>query len=139
MFNIVEVQSVKLQPNGWLLNGSVSVPDVPGNSDREAILKWIAAGNTPEPADGPTQEQLVQQAKMVVYNLLDQTAHQYDYRNFAEVAQFVNSNIWKAEADSLLAWQDAVWAKAYDLLKSPIVSIDDFVAQLPKYVSLSNS
>jgi hypothetical protein len=139
MFNIVEVQSVKLQPNGWLLNGSVSVPDAPGNSDREAILKWIAAGNAPEPADGPTQEQLIQQAKMVVYNLLDQTAHQYDYRNFAEVAQFVNSNIWKAEADSLLAWQDAVWAKAYDLLKSPIVSIDDFVAQLPKYVSLSNS
>jgi uncharacterized protein YaeQ len=139
MFNIVEVQSVKLQPNGWLLNGSVSVPDAPGNSDREAILKWIAAGNVPEPADGPTQEQLIQQAKMAVYNLLDQTAHQYDYRNFAEVAQFINSNIWKAEADSLLAWQDTLWAKVYELLKSHIVNIDDFVAQLPKYVSLSNS
>jgi hypothetical protein len=87
----------------------------------------------------PTPEQLAQRAKTAVYALLDKTAQQYDYRNFAEVAQFVNSNVWKAEADGLLAWQDAVWTKAYELLKNPVTSIDDFLAQLPKYVPSSGS
>jgi hypothetical protein len=82
---------------------------------------------------------MISQAKSAVYTLLDQTAKQYDYRDFAEVAQFVNSNVWKAEADGLLAWQDAVWVKAYELLKSPVTNIDDFVEQLPMYISVSGS
>jgi hypothetical protein len=82
----------------------------------------------------PTNEQLTQRAKYSVYALLDQTAQQYDYCNFAEVAQFLDSGVWKAEAESLIAWQDVIWVKAYELLKAPITSVDDFVAQLPKYV-----
>lgn len=81
----------------------------------------------------PTQDELAQQTKSTVYQCLDTTAQQYDYRNFAEVAQFVNSGTWKAEADALMAWQDALWVRAYELLKAPITSVDDFVAQLPKY------
>jgi negative regulator of genetic competence, sporulation and motility len=91
------------------------------------------------PPEAPTQEQLNQQAKSAVYTLLDQTANIYDYKNFAEVVQFVNSATWKAEADGLLAWQDAVWTKAYELLKEPITNIDDFIAQLPKYVSSTST
>jgi hypothetical protein len=82
---------------------------------------------------------LANKAKSAVYTLLDQTAKQYDYRNFAEVAQFVLSGTWKAEAESLIAWQDEVWTKAYELLKEPITSIDDFVVQLPKYVPTGGS
>jgi hypothetical protein len=133
MLNTIEIISVKIQPSGWLLNGNMSVPDAPGNMEREAILNWIKEGNTPLPPDAPTSEQLAQQAKFAVYSLLDQTAQQYDYRDFAEVSQFVLSGTWKAEADSLLAWQDAVWIKAYELLKEPITTVDDFMAQLPKY------
>jgi hypothetical protein len=84
-------------------------------------------------------QQITQQAKSAVYALLDQTAQKYDYRNFAEVAQFVNSSEWKAEADGLLAWQDAVWTKAYELLKAPITSVDDFVSQLPKFTLVSTT
>jgi hypothetical protein len=91
------------------------------------------------PPDAPTQEQSAQQAKAAVYGLLDKTAQQYDYKDFSEVAQFINSSVWKAEADGLLAWQDSIWVKAYDLLKSPITSVSDFMAQLPKYVSPSGS
>jgi hypothetical protein len=135
MLNTIEITSVKIQQNGWLLNGNMSVPDAPGNSEREAILNWIAEGNTPLPPDAPTPEQLAEQAKAAVYILLDQTAQQYDYRNFAEVSQFLNSGTWKAEADGLLAWQDAVWIKAYELLKEPVTSVDAFLAQLPNYGS----
>jgi hypothetical protein len=65
MFNTIEITSVKIQSNGWLLNGNMSVPDAPGNKEREAILKWIAEGNTPEPQF--TDEELAanQKAKAV--------------------------------------------------------------------------
>jgi hypothetical protein len=82
-------------------------------------------------------EQLVDICKKRVYDLLDQVAKQYDYRNFAEIAQFINSADWRAEAEALLAWQDSVWVKAYELLKEPIISVDGFVAQLPKYTHIS--
>ena len=87
------------------------------------------------PLPEPTQDALAKQSKSAVYQLLDKTAKQYDYRNFSEVAQFVNSGVWKAEADGLLAWQDALWVRAYELLKEPITSVDDFVAQLPRFIS----
>ena len=51
------------------------------------------------------------------------------------MAQFVNSGVWKAEADALLAWQDALWVRAYELLKATITSVDDFVARLPKFLT----
>jgi hypothetical protein len=59
MLNTIEIISVKIQPPGWLLNGNIFVPDAPGNSERAAILAWIADGNTPEP-DVPSQRQLTQ-------------------------------------------------------------------------------
>jgi hypothetical protein len=87
----------------------------------------------------PTQEQLAQRAKTAVYALLDKTAQQYDYRNMSEVSQFANSVTWKAEAAGLLAWQDAIWVKAYELLKAPITSVEDFLSKLPKYVPYSST
>jgi hypothetical protein len=84
-------------------------------------------------------DQLVEVCKKKVYDLLDQTAQQYDYRNFAEVSQFVLSGVWNVEAESLIAWQDAVWVKVYELLKTPVTSIDDFVERLPKYVPPTKS
>jgi hypothetical protein len=99
---------------------------------RPALINGELVGLPPE---APTPEQLTKQSKSAVYALLDQTARQYDYKDFAEVAQFANSTTWKAEADNLLAWQDAVWLKAYELLKEPIESVEGFVAQLPKYAA----
>jgi hypothetical protein len=65
MFNTIEITSVKIQYNGWLLNGNMFVPDAAGNKERESILAWIAAGNTPEPEF--TEEELAanQKAKAV--------------------------------------------------------------------------
>ena len=49
----MEIQSVKIISIGWLVNGVFHVPDVEGNTDRQAVLDWIADGNAPDPADPP--------------------------------------------------------------------------------------
>ena len=45
------IQTVKLQENGYLVNGNMSVPEAEGNRHYQAILDWINEGNTPEGAD----------------------------------------------------------------------------------------
>ena len=44
-----EIQTVKIQGQGYLLNGIMSVPKADGNIEYELIKQWIAEGNTPEP------------------------------------------------------------------------------------------
>ena len=43
--------TVKIQEYGYLVNGSMSVPNDPANKDYQAILDWINEGNTPEGPD----------------------------------------------------------------------------------------
>ena len=45
----MEIKSVKIQGQGYLLNGTMSVPKSDGNSEYELIKQWLAEGNTPEP------------------------------------------------------------------------------------------
>jgi len=61
----MEILTVKIQSNGWLLNGNMSVPDASGNRERESIVAWISEGNIPEPefSDAELLEQAQQVAK----------------------------------------------------------------------------
>ena len=43
------ITSCKLNESGWLINGSMSVPNDPANRDCADVLQWIAEGNTPAP------------------------------------------------------------------------------------------
>ena len=45
----MEIKSVKLRQNGYLLNGEMSVPMADGNREYELIKVWLEEGNTPEP------------------------------------------------------------------------------------------
>ena len=45
----MEIQTVKIQGQGYLLNGTMSVPEADGNKEYELIKQWLAEGNVPEP------------------------------------------------------------------------------------------
>ena len=57
----MEITSVKLQQNGWVLNGNMFVPNSSGNRERESIIAWISEGNTPDAEF--TDAELLEQAK----------------------------------------------------------------------------
>jgi len=43
------IETVKLQDSGYLINGSMSVPNDPANRHYSYVQEWIAEGNTPAP------------------------------------------------------------------------------------------
>ena len=43
------ISTVKLQDSGYLVNGTLSVPNDPANRHCADVLAWIAEGNTPAP------------------------------------------------------------------------------------------
>ena len=45
------IETVKTQENSYLVNGTMSVPNDPANTDYQLILDWINEGNTPEGPD----------------------------------------------------------------------------------------
>ena len=45
----MEILKVKIQGQGYLLNGTMLVPKADGNREYELIKKWLSDGNTPEP------------------------------------------------------------------------------------------
>jgi len=45
------IQTVKLQENGYLVNGNMSVPEAEGNRHYQEILDWINDSNLPEGPD----------------------------------------------------------------------------------------
>ena len=56
------ITTVKIQGDGYLVNGNMSVPKAEGNRHYQDVLGWIAQGNTPEPEF--TQEELDQQISL---------------------------------------------------------------------------
>lgn len=60
------ISTVKLQKDGgYLVNGSLSVPNTPGNRHYQQVQEWIALGNTPDPyvpPPDPTLDEIYSQA-----------------------------------------------------------------------------
>ena len=52
---INEILKVKIQGQGYLLNGTLHVPKADGNKEYELIKQWLAEGNIPEPEFTPEQ------------------------------------------------------------------------------------
>lgn len=57
------ILKVKIQGQGYLLNGTMSVPKADGNREYELIKLWLEEGNIPEPEF--TEEEIQKQATII--------------------------------------------------------------------------
>lgn len=65
---------------------------------------------------------------------LDSLAQSWGYDSLVSAASYVNStnSQFKADAEALIAWRDAYWAKAYTIESEALpATVDAFIALLP--------
>lgn len=81
---------------------------------------------------------LKQTSKGLLQNLLDTTAQSKTYHDALHCVSYgFSTNItWKAEADAFIAWRDAVYESALQILQdiengAPVPTEQEFLAQLP--------
>ena len=74
------IETVKIQGQGYLLNGTMSVPKADGNRDYEDIKLWLSEGNIPEPEF--TEEELKQQELQAKVNEAQQYLTSTDHKFF---------------------------------------------------------
>jgi hypothetical protein len=109
------------------------IPTDPSNSDYQAYLAWIAAGNTPSPAPVLTIPQLANDLETGVQIWLDAAAQANGYSGMDSCISYYNSSIaqWAADAKAGLAWRDAVWTYCFAAQTNPqFVSNPPTLAQL---------
>lgn len=70
------------------LADGASLPADPANNDYAQYLRWIAAGNTPEPADVPDPKQVAQGkiSALEAQNMLPRVVREYLLTDFTDKA-----------------------------------------------------
>ena len=144
---LAEIKSVKASGNGYLLNGTMSVPMADGNREYELIKLWIAEGNTPEPEF--TEEELIEQTKQMaltaVQNMLDNAAKAKGYDSILSACSYAAyPNPFQAEGQEFVAWRGAVWAKCYEILAEveagtrPAPTVPELLAEIAATRAVAN-
>ena len=143
-----EIKSVKIQGNGYLLNGTMSVPMADGNREYELIKLWIAEGNTPEPEF--TEAEIVEQNKQMsitaVQTMLDNAAKAKNYDSILSACSYAAyPNQFQAEGQEFLVKRSAVWAKCYEILGEveagtrPVPTVSELLAEIAATVQTPES
>lgn len=73
----MEIQTVKIQGQGYLLNGAMSVPKADGNREYELIKEWLKT-NEPEPEF--TEEEIQKQKLQIKINEAKQYLASTDHK-----------------------------------------------------------
>lgn len=98
-----EIQTVKIQGQGWLLNNVMHVPEnAPGNSEYELIKQWLKEGNTPESefTEAELEAQRIQAIKQKASELISSKYPDYKQLNIIRVGG--------AELETMSAYIDSI-------------------------------
>lgn len=107
----------------------------------------IDSGFNIEEPEQPTVEEIIQEIKDRIQQLLDDTARQKNYDNGVSLASYANSTIdsFKQEALSFIEWRDTVWNTCYHYLdlyqkgEYEFTTVSDFLSLLPTFNWENNS
>lgn len=98
-----DIQTVKIKGNGYLINGSISVPKVDGNRHYEVIKEWLLT-NTAD--DEFTQAELDQQAKDIRISEIDARLFEIDIASVRALRSKSNGRGQPADDTQLTALDD---------------------------------
>ena len=137
----MEIKTVKIQGQGYLLNDNMNVPKADGNREYEAVKEWLLT-NTPEPEF--TEAELLEQAKAsmesAIQSHIDNQAKSLGYDGAVSACSYAGYiNEFQDEAVALGVWRSAVWTKAYQVQADveagtiPMPTVDELIAMLPTF------
>lgn len=102
---------------------------------------WLTAGNAAAPVPAPTFADYVQIFLPALSAWMEQVAHSNQYDSVLSCISYLNSTVaqYKADAQAMLAWRDAlwVWAQTWEAgfngqVPATIPTIDEVKAQAPQ-------
>ena len=104
-----------LSENVLRLDDGANIPPDPANSDYQAYLSWVAAGNTADPVPVPGILSVAASMELAVQAWIDATAQGNGYADANTCVSYFNSSnaLWSADAQAMVAWRDLVWAACY--------------------------
>ena len=99
----MEIQTVKIENDGFRVNGNMCVPVSLDNADYVLVAEWIAEGNTPEPEFTDAEIAVNAQASINSESLTYLASTDWYITRQAETGVAVPADITTARADARLA------------------------------------
>jgi hypothetical protein len=136
------IQTVQITGNGYLVNGSMHVPNAPGNRHYHAVQEWIKQGNTPDPIPGPTPEEIQRNLAATLDRHIDSVAQAkgYDNRITASLRAANPKSKWYSEGIAFSEWMDNCYEVSLSILNEvkegtrEIPTETELLAELPEIV-----
>jgi hypothetical protein len=96
------INTVKIQGNGYLVDGCMSVPKDTGNRDYQEVLEWIASGNEvlPEYTDEELEAKSVQTKLAEAHAYLASTGWYIERLNDPSSGKAVPDDVLTARANA---------------------------------------
>lgn len=97
------------------LDTGACVPTDGDSYQSRVYVEWLAEGNTPQPAPGPSKDAAWADRSASVQNWLDTTAKENEYDNAERCISYAGSTneTYAADAKAMSAWRDALWPAFY--------------------------
>jgi len=104
------IQNVKETESGYLVNGNMSVPNDPRNSDYQAVQEWLAKGNFPDPTPPTPIPVLLDQLWQSATDYQERFIRAIDLLGYQR-KQTGGGSVTRAMEN--VAWVDGIWADYY--------------------------
>lgn len=142
------IETVKIQGEGYLVNGSTSAPKAEGNRHYKMVQEWISEGGVVEDEftqaelTKQTQNNLIAHFKSLYLGVVNAKLVELDYDSLDRVAGYAcrPTSIYNAESIKILDWHESIIIYNYALLKDvkdgliQVPTDEEYLAGVPVYV-----